>query len=91
MPVKRVVLSALLVAVVWGSVFIGASLGMSSNEPEAVPVVEYIVRPGETLWDIARQYPGDPRKTVYEIREMNDLESAIIYPGQKLIVRRCEK
>jgi len=60
-------------------------------EPQAIPVYIHTVQNGETLWDIARQYPGDPRKTVYEIREMNDLESAIIYPGQKLIVRRCEK
>jgi len=50
--------------------------------------VEHIVEPGETLWQIAREYQPevDPRKAIYEIKEENELETAEIYPGQVLVV-----
>ncbi|HHV61119.1 MAG TPA: LysM peptidoglycan-binding domain-containing protein [Firmicutes bacterium] len=44
---------------------------------EAIPVAPepHIVQPGETIWHIARLYklPGDIRKTVDIIRELNGL------------------
>ncbi|NLM42292.1 MAG: LysM peptidoglycan-binding domain-containing protein [Firmicutes bacterium] len=47
---------------------------------------EVIVQPGDTLWTIATsQMPTeDPRDAVARIRELNQLQSAQIYPGQVL-------
>jgi nucleoid-associated protein YgaU len=48
---------------------------------------EHLVVAGDTLWDIAVGYTpagGDVRRTVYDIRQVNHLESADIFPGQVL-------
>jgi LysM repeat protein len=47
------------------------------------------VYPGDTLWKIASKYntdESDIRKKIYKIRKLNDLNSAIIMPGQELII-----
>lgn len=46
------------------------------------------VRQGDTLWSIASSYNTykDIRKTVYAIRKVNKLDSAIIIPGQELMI-----
>ncbi|MFZ0493158.1 MAG: LysM peptidoglycan-binding domain-containing protein [Acidimicrobiia bacterium] len=44
---------------------------------------------GETLWGIAQTATpggGDIRVTVSEIRRLNDLDGATIYPGDVLVV-----
>jgi len=51
--------------------------------------VEHVVVTGDTLWDIAagRTPAGDDvRRTVYEIRQANRLDSPSIVPGQVLQV-----
>jgi LysM repeat protein len=48
-----------------------------------------VVYPGDTIWSIATDYIDsntDIRKLVYEIREVNKLNSAIITPGQQLLI-----
>jgi LysM repeat protein len=47
---------------------------------------EVVVKPGDTLWVIAQQQmpDHDPRDAVAKIRELNQLPSAQIYPGQTL-------
>ena len=62
---------------------IGQSLVIPSKE------VSYRVQPGDTIWSIATDYIDsntDIRKLVYEIREINKLNSAIIIPGQELLI-----
>lgn len=49
----------------------------------ATPVHYHTVRPGETLWDIARRYG----LTVAELRRLNGLRGRAIRPGQRLRVR----
>lgn len=46
------------------------------------------VQEGDTLWSIASSHNinKDIRKTVYSIRKINKLDSAIIMPGQELII-----
>lgn len=47
------------------------------------------VYPGDTLWDIAKEYCGDNkdiRKKIYEIKKANKLDSAVLIPGQQLII-----
>jgi nucleoid-associated protein YgaU len=57
-----------------------------SNKIDNVKIVVY---PGDTLWDIAlkhRPNNTDVRKMVYYIRKANNLDTAIIQPGQELII-----
>ena len=47
----------------------------------------YVVRPTDTLWSIAAShYAGDPRSGVYALERRNGLASAILRPGQRLIL-----
>jgi len=47
--------------------------------------VYYIVKQGDTLWDIAKQYPGISGE---DIRRWNNLsENAMIIPGQKIKIK----
>ena len=53
----------------------------------AGPRRTYVVRPGDTLWTIAaRTYAGDPRQGVWLLQQRNDLHSATISPGEKLVL-----
>ena len=61
------------------------ALNVSGFENERVVVVQK----NDTLWQIAEKYCGDDidiRKAVHQIRKVNGLEDATIYPGQELIV-----
>ena len=46
------------------------------------------VKDGETLWALARSYATseDPRSYVHEVRELNDLRSVQVFPGQRLVL-----
>ena len=47
------------------------------------------VESGDSLWSIAEQYAeGDIREYVSKLKRINDLDSAIIYPGQEIKVVR---
>jgi nucleoid-associated protein YgaU len=53
----------------------------------AGPERAYVVRPGDTLWAIAAaRYGGDPREAVWKIERRNHLSSALIHPGQRLVL-----
>lgn len=43
----------------------------------------YIVQPGDTLWDISKKLPG---VSVEKIKNLNNLKSSKLQPGQKLII-----
>ena len=49
----------------------------SSNEKE------YIVQPGDTLWDIAKKHEGI---SIWKIKSLNNLESDNLKPGTKIIL-----
>lgn len=51
--------------------------------------IEITVKPGDTLWNIARDCADvktDTRKMVDYICKLNELRNPLIYPGQKLLV-----
>ena len=76
----RIILIALL------ATFLGWSLLARTSEG-AGKAESYVVRPGDTLWSIAvRSYAGDPREGVWEIQHRNHLASAMISPGEKLVL-----
>ncbi len=50
---------------------------------------EYYVRPGDTLWDIAKEYNDnnkDLRKYIYNIMKQNEMETPDIIPGQMILI-----
>ncbi|WEV58540.1 LysM peptidoglycan-binding domain-containing protein [Bifidobacterium sp. ESL0728] len=52
-------------------------------------VVSYTVRPGDTLWSYAQQITPENKNvgdTVAEIMDLNQLDSAQLQPGQRIVV-----
>jgi hypothetical protein len=77
--IGRILLVALAALLLW-ALFAGET---GAGGPER----QYRVKPGDTLWSIAeRTFPGDPREGVWELRERNELRSAVIVPGQVLVL-----
>lgn len=71
---------ALVVATVAVAIVARASSG---HGPERT----YVVKPADTLWSIAAsKYGGDPREGVWKIQERNQLEDALIRPGDRLVL-----
>ncbi|NMB45130.1 MAG: LysM peptidoglycan-binding domain-containing protein [Firmicutes bacterium] len=82
--IEKAILVALGALLLAGSIFVGV-VSYSRPKPSYATIV---VRQGDTLWTIARKAkPGaDPRRTVYQIRQLNELESVNIRPGQTLLI-----
>lgn len=50
---------------------------------------EHWVADGDSLWDIAKMYAPDNydiRKLIYDIKEYNNLDSSMIFAGDKLFI-----
>lgn len=68
------------------------SNALDANPNAQMPEPEYItiqVESGDTLWEIANSLNDgktDPRKIIYDICELNQLNDKDIYPGQILKV-----
>lgn len=62
--------------------------GVAGGRPEPAARQTIVVQPGQTLWSIAKDLaPGrDARETVYEIRQINGLDSAVVRSGQILVL-----
>lgn len=81
-------LVALLIATLAVAATRGSAVSASRREPGAA---FHVVRPGDTLWEIARALvgpEGDPRPTVVAIRDANGLGSTVLLPGMKLALPR---
>ena len=48
------------------------------------------IKKGESLWSIAAKYHNsnnvDLRKIIYEIKNLNNIDSAVITPGEEIII-----
>ncbi len=78
-----VIISTMVVALV---LLLASSVMAAGPEPVTD---DYLVRSGDTLWSIAEQVGpenADVRAVIAEIRDLNDLESSLIRPGQNLLV-----
>lgn len=60
------------------SLNIGQQLLIPKGGIEIVGVVDYVIKPGDSLWKIA----NNCNATVEDIIKLNNLDSTIIYPGQ---------
>ena len=61
-------------------VYVGEQILIPTNGIQIVGVVDYTVKPGDTLWRIA----NNCNVNVDDIVKLNNLDSTIIYPGQKI-------
>lgn len=83
-----VLVSLLAVAAVW---FVADMVKLPQADSATLPtrVVSYTVRPGDTLWAYASSVTpkgGDIAQTVNELMSLNELDSAVLVPGQRIIV-----
>jgi LysM repeat protein len=75
----RLVLILIVVAALLG--------GLVRTVHGAGPPRVYVVKPADTLWSIAsRNYHGDPREAVWQIEQRNGLASAVLRPGERLVL-----
>ena len=80
-------LSLLLVAIATAFLLIGGA--DAEAETPAVPPLQHVVEPGDTLWEIAAAHtdPGqDVRVTIEAIVRTTGLETSVIQPGQVLLI-----
>ena len=63
------------------------SIGASASDEEKV-YISHIVEPNDTLWSIAEEYgtDGDIRKTIYDIKRLNQLESSDLVVGTRILI-----
>ena len=84
---SRAIDTVALIAV--GIMFVSAVLWVALQPEPEYEMIEVVIRPGDTLWGLARQYaPGlDPRQVVYIIRSANDgLDPGRLQPGDVVLV-----
>lgn len=85
----RIVVLLVLVALLLGAFLFGRSASHASVSPEPQPTLTQVtVRPGDTLWSIARAVaPGhDPRKVVEQLQRLNGLPGGGLQAGQQLLL-----
>lgn len=61
----------------------------AASKPTEVCTEEFVVSKGDTLWDIADLYTtseDDIRYTIYRIKEINNLDTSELQPGDVLVV-----
>ena len=58
---------------------------LDNKDDEICNMVVYVVKQGDTLWNIAKRY----KTTVENIRKINELENDTIRAGEKLYIQRC--
>jgi len=84
----RVLLLTALVAVLFGAFSLGRSVSEAAP-PSAEPAQHLVtVQQGDSLWTLARRVApnDDPRDVVAQIRDLNDLSSSGLRPGQQLVL-----
>lgn len=57
--------------------------GLNGFSKQSNNLTVYVVKPGDTLWAIAKMFYGDGNK-YREIQIINDIKTDVIHPGQKL-------
>ena len=84
----RVLLLTALVAVLFGAFSLGRSVSEAAAPGDQPAAHVVTVEQGDSLWTLARRVApdNDPRDVVAQIRDLNDLTSAGLVPGQQLVL-----
>lgn len=75
-------------------VFSAFSHSFTANAINKTEYIDVVVRPGDTLWEIAKKYSDgkkDIREVVYIISKVNEIDNSIIYSGQILKIPNYDK
>ncbi|MFW6016051.1 MAG: LysM peptidoglycan-binding domain-containing protein [bacterium] len=83
---KKNVLNKLVLIVLLLAIVLMISI-ITTNGSYAVKYKTIIVKEGDTLWNIVKNknyYEKDPRILINEIKKVNNLNSVILQPGQKI-------
>ena len=82
---KRCLLFVLVTVLL--SVVVALNIGASASE-EDLQYIAHIVEPDDTLWSIAEEYgtDSDIRKTIYDIKRLNQLDSSDLVVGTRILV-----
>lgn len=85
---RLVVLTAALLVLLALGVLWGSGSVATERPGAAEPTLVVQVEPGDTLYDIAARITteGDVNATVERIEDLNRLDTAVVYAGQKLRV-----
>lgn len=84
----RVVVALMIGVLAWAG-WGALSPRLAESAPGVTQVVNYTVRPGDTLWSYASSITpsgGDVSVTVSELMKLNNLGDANLRPGQRIIV-----
>ena len=87
MSEKYIKIAFKVLAIVSVSIFLITSLGLISSGQDKTKLVQVKVDHGDTLWKIADNYYDnnvDLRKMIFRIKKINNLNSAMLQPGQSL-------
>jgi Tfp pilus assembly protein FimV len=85
---------ALFLFLVFVAVWAGVRVANATGDSGAFDGRPYQVQSGDTLWQIAAEKYDDSldlRAIVYEIRAVNELEGALLQPGQTLTLPYIEE
>jgi predicted Zn-dependent protease len=88
LAVSLTVLLAGVTVVLAAAVALGPSVIATDGVGDPVPVRTVTVQPGQSLWDIAAASGTSPdvRDAMYDIRQLNHLQTAELQVGQTLYV-----
>jgi Tfp pilus assembly protein FimV len=79
-------------AAVWaapvGHALAGGPSGAAGAADASPSVERYVVRPGDTLWSIARQISPevDPRQVVDALQQVNGVDAGRLIPGREIVI-----
>ncbi|HEY5578890.1 MAG TPA: LysM peptidoglycan-binding domain-containing protein [Acidimicrobiia bacterium] len=86
LPRVVVLLTALIAAF-----FLLLASGVSARGDGRATTEVHVVQAGETLWEIAEdltEVDGDVRRTVFELRALNQLPDSLIMAGDRILIPR---
>lgn len=85
--IKTIFVLLLLLTLIIAAWAITYKLINNAKQPEPT-YTDYIVQENDNLWTIAaKHYPGQHTgEIVFNIRKVNQLSDATIYPGQRLLI-----
>ena len=77
-------------SIIFGSIFSSAQAGAEESGVEYKYYKSIVIRDGDTLWNIAKEYQTDEyentQEYIDELMELNNLSSDAIHEGQHLMV-----